>query len=136
MRPFRLAFVLAVGIAMLASLGLAQQSPTAGPYKVLKTAKVGGEGGFDYVFADAVGRRLYVPRSGPTARITVFDLDTLEPTGEVPNVSGHGAVVDPKTHHVFSIGTARNDPVPPTKQDPNPRPRPVLSTFQVLEIGR
>jgi hypothetical protein len=86
---------------MLASLGLAQQTPTAGPYSVLKTAKVGGDGGFDYVFADAAGRRLYVPRSGPTARITVFDLDTLEPAGEIPNVNGHGAVVDPKTNHGF-----------------------------------
>ena len=101
MRRFCLPVVLAVGIAMLASLGLAQQAPTAGPYKVLKTAKVGGDGGFDYVYADAAGRRLYVPRSGPTARITVFDLDTLEPTGEVPNVNGHGAVVDPKTNHGF-----------------------------------
>ena len=27
MRPFRLAFVLAAGIAMLASIGLAQQAP-------------------------------------------------------------------------------------------------------------
>jgi hypothetical protein len=101
MRPFRLGFVLAAGIAMLALLVLAQQAPTAGPYKVLKTAKVGGEGGFDYVSADAVGRRLYVPRSGPSARITVFDLDTLEPTGEVPNINGHGVVVDSKIHHGF-----------------------------------
>jgi hypothetical protein len=101
MRRFCLPLVLAAGIATLASLGLAQQTPTAGPYSVLKTAKVGGDGGFDYVFADAVGRRLYVPRSGPTARITVFDLDTLEPAGEVPNVNGHGAVVDPKSNHGF-----------------------------------
>jgi hypothetical protein len=101
MRRFCLAFMLAVGIALLASMGSAQQASTAGPYKILKTTKVGGEGGFDYVFADAVGRRLYVPRSGPTARITVFDLDTLEPTGEIPKVNGHGAVVDPKTNHGF-----------------------------------
>lgn len=101
MRRFYFPVVLAAGISMLGSLGLAQQAPTDGPYKVLKTAKVGGEGGFDYVFADAAGRRLYVPRSGPTARITVFDLDTLEPAGEVPNVNGHGAVVDPKTNHGF-----------------------------------
>jgi DNA-binding beta-propeller fold protein YncE len=67
----------------------------------MKTAKVGGDGGFDYVNADTAGRRLYVPRSGPTGRITVFDLDTLEPTGEIPNVNGHGAVVDPKTNHGF-----------------------------------
>ena len=101
MRRLCLPVVLAVGIAMLASLGLAQQASTTGPYKVLKTVKVGGDGGFDYVYADAVGRRLYVPRSGPTARITVFDLDTLESAGEVPNVNGHGAVVDPKTNHGF-----------------------------------
>src|SRR3984957_417467 len=101
MRGFCLPVVLAAGIAMLASLGLAQQAPTAGPYKVLKTVKVGGDGGFDYVYADVAGRRLYVPRSGPTARITVFDLDTLEPAGEVPNVNGHGAVVDPKSNHGF-----------------------------------
>src|ERR1019366_10178373 len=69
--------------------------------KVLKTAKVGGEGGFDYVQADVAGRRLYVPRSGPAGRITVFDLDTLEPVGEIPNANGHGAVVDPKTNHGF-----------------------------------
>ncbi|MGH9611981.1 MAG: hypothetical protein ACRD4P_02755 [Bryobacteraceae bacterium] len=101
MRSFCLACVLAAGIALLASLGSAQQDPAAGPYKILKTAKVGGDGGFDYVYADAAGRRLYVPRSGPTGRITVFNLDTLEPTGEIPNVRGHGAIVDPKSNHGF-----------------------------------
>ncbi len=38
---------------------------------------------------------------GPTARVTVFDLDTLQPAGEIPNANGHGAVVDPKTNHGF-----------------------------------
>ena len=50
MRPFFLAVVLAAVIAIWASMG-AQDAPTAGPYKVLKTAKVGGEGGFDYISA-------------------------------------------------------------------------------------
>jgi DNA-binding beta-propeller fold protein YncE len=85
------------GIVMAASAGLAQ----TGPYKVLKTAKTGGAGGFDYVFADAQGRRLYVPRSGASSRITVFNLDTLEPAGEVSNVGAHGAVVSPKSNHGF-----------------------------------
>src|SRR5271165_4328131 len=101
MRRFCLPVVIAVGIAMLASQGFSQQAPSVGPYQVQKTAKVGGDGGFDYVNADVAGRRLYVPRSGPTARITVFDLDTLQPAGEIPNVNGHGAVVDPKTNHGF-----------------------------------
>jgi hypothetical protein len=101
MRRFSAAVVLVVGIAIFVSLGLAQQAPSTGPYKVLKTVKVGGEGGFDYVYADSVGRRLYVPRSGPSARITIYNLDTLEPAGEIPNVNGHGAVVDPKNNHGF-----------------------------------
>ena len=67
---------------MIAILAFAQ-APAAGPYSVLKTAKVGGDGGFDYVFADSTGRKLYVPRTGPTPRVTVFDLDSLKPAGEI-----------------------------------------------------
>jgi hypothetical protein len=98
----RLFLLFVVGTAMLASVGLAQQAPSAGPYKVLKTAKVGGVGGFDYVSADSAARRLYIARSGnPGPRITVFNLDTLEPVGEVPGASGHGVAVDPKSNHGF-----------------------------------
>ena len=97
MGRFCLAFVAA--IATLALLGFAE---SGGPYRVLKTAKVGGSGGFDYVNADEAGRRLYVARSGQGARITVFDLDTLEPAGEIPNVGAHGAVVSSKTNHGFA----------------------------------
>jgi DNA-binding beta-propeller fold protein YncE len=86
-------------ILIIAALGLAQN---AGPYKILKTAKVGGAGGFDYVYADEAGRRLYIARSGPTARVTVFNLDTLEPAGEIPSVNAHGVAVSAKTHHGFA----------------------------------
>jgi DNA-binding beta-propeller fold protein YncE len=73
-----------------------------GPYKVLKTVKVGGAGGFDYVYADSAGRRLYIPRTGnPGARITVFNLDTLEPVGEIKDANARGAAVDPKSNHGF-----------------------------------
>ena len=79
-----------------ASLGLFAQ------YKVVKTAKVGGAGGFDYVYADSAGRRLYIPRTGnPGGRITVFNLDTLAPVGEIPETNARGAAVDPKSNHGF-----------------------------------
>jgi hypothetical protein len=87
---------------MVASQGSTQSAPTAGPYRVLKTAKVGGEGGYDYIFADVKSRRLYIPRGGPTGRLTVFNLDTLESVGTIDNVSAGGATVDPKSHHGFS----------------------------------
>ncbi len=86
-----------VFLTLLAGGGAAQ-----GQYKILKTAKVGGEGGFDYVYADAAGRRLYIARTGPMARMTVFNLDTLEPAGEIPNVNARGAAVDPKSNHGFA----------------------------------
>jgi DNA-binding beta-propeller fold protein YncE len=100
MRPFCSALVLAIAAATLASFGFAQQ--TAGPYKVIKTAKVGGEGGFDYIFADVQGRRLYTPRGGAKGHLAVFNLDTLEPAGNIDGVSAGGATVDPKSHHGFS----------------------------------
>jgi len=93
-----------VGVAslMMAAGGVAQQAASAGPYKVLKTAKVGGDGGFDYVYADDAGRRLYIPRTGQTgARITVFDLDTLASVGTIANANARGAAVDPKSGHGF-----------------------------------
>src|SRR5581483_8168464 len=46
--------------------------------------------------------RLYIPRTGPSPRITVFDLDTLAPSGDIPDVSAHGAAVDPASGHGFA----------------------------------
>jgi DNA-binding beta-propeller fold protein YncE len=89
--------IFAAGLAALAPAVLAQN-----PYKILKTAKVGGEGGFDYIFADVAARRLYTPRNGPMGHLAVFNLDTLEPLGQIDGVSAGGATVDPKSHHGFS----------------------------------
>jgi hypothetical protein len=102
MQRYSAGIALATGMAFLMSQGLAQTAPTAGPNKILKTARVGGEGGFDYLSADVEGRRLYMPRSGPMGGLTVFNLDTLEPLGKIDGVAAGGAVVDPKSHHGFS----------------------------------
>jgi hypothetical protein len=83
-------------------LALAVSLSAQTPYSVQKKAKVGGTGGTDYIYADVDGRRLYIPRTGNPARITVFDLDTLAPVGEVPNASAHGAVVSTKSGHGFA----------------------------------
>ncbi len=93
-------------VLFLCLLALAMQGPYAfsqqtGPYKVLRTVKVGGDGGFDYVYADSEGRRLYIPRTGATPRISVYDLDTLQPVGEIPNVNARGAATDPVSHRGF-----------------------------------
>lgn len=112
MRQF--CIVLAAAIASFAPIAWSQKS---GPYKVLKTARVGGEGGWDYIYADAAGRRLYIPRGATRevaatdtapavaavpARLTIFNLDTLAPVGEITGVGGNGTAVDPKSGHGFT----------------------------------
>ena len=98
----RLCLVPTIGIAILTAVGRAQPAAAPGIYSVLKTAKVGGDGGYDYVYADVAGRRLYVPRSGTSPRISVFNLDTFEPVGEIANTRAQGAAVDPKSGHGFA----------------------------------
>ncbi|MFI4965852.1 MAG: YncE family protein [Caulobacterales bacterium] len=100
MRSFLATCALAIGLATLATSP--QALAAAAPYKLLKTVKAGGEGGFDYVYADVANRRLYVPRLGSGGRVTVFDLDTLAPAGEIAGVSGHGAAVDARSGHGFA----------------------------------
>lgn len=88
-------------LAATISPGSVNHRPEQG-YRILTTAKVGGDGGFDYVYADVEGRRLYVPRTGPAARVAVYDLDTLEPAGEIANTNARGSACDPKSHHGFA----------------------------------
>ncbi len=109
----RLVVSLIAGAMFLAPQAHAQD----GPYKVLKSARVGGEGGWDYIYADSAGRRIYIPRGAVRAtpatdtspatealppRLTVFDLDTLAPLKELSGVGGQGAAIDPKTGHGFT----------------------------------
>ncbi len=94
---------LAAGLVLLAGAASAQQTPAAGSsYHVSQTAKVGGDGGFDYVYADPDGRRLYVPRRGDAPRVSVFNLDTLAPAGEITQTGAHGAATDTQFHHGFA----------------------------------
>jgi len=90
---------------------------TDGAYRVLRMARVGGEGGTDYIYAEPTTRRLYIPRGGARAvpatadapakpavagRITVYDLDNLTTIGEIPETGGNGVAVDVKSGHGFS----------------------------------
>jgi len=107
----RFTALLTVVIVFAVAIGSAQQSSSGGPYKILKRANVGGEGNWDYIYADVAGRRLYIPRRGglaPTGatavptRLTIFNLDTLEPAGEIAGIGGNGTAVDPKSGHGFT----------------------------------
>lgn len=114
-----LPLAIALGGALVAAQAQTPAQPvfSESPYKVLKSARVGGEGGWDYIFAEPTERRIYIPRGAvrevpakdgnPAVaaipqRLTIFNLDTLEKVGEIAGVGGNGATVDPKTGHGFT----------------------------------
>ncbi len=55
---------------------------------VVKTYKLGGEGGWDYLKADADSRRLFISRA---THVIVMDMDSGKPVGDIPDTPGvHG----------------------------------------------
>jgi DNA-binding beta-propeller fold protein YncE len=98
----RLKILPLAAVSVMLPLATVSHAQENGPYKVDKIQIVGGEGGFDYVTADPDGRNLYVARSGPGGHIGVFNLDTLQQEGDIPNTSAHGGAVDTETGHGFA----------------------------------
>ena len=80
----RLAFVL---LFVLSVLGL--QSFAAGQdLRVVKTYKLGGDGGWDYLTIDSESHRLFISRS---THVIVIDADSGKPVGDIPDTPGvHG----------------------------------------------
>jgi DNA-binding beta-propeller fold protein YncE len=114
-----------LAVAACATMTFARQTPGPGPYRLLKTVKVGGAGAFDYVYADVDGRRLYIPRRDASApQITVFNLDTLESVGVIPKAGARGAAVDPKSGHGF--GSSKPVVMWDTK---------TLATIKTIDVG-
>ncbi len=94
--------MLAVLIVSLAFLALAAGSG----YHVTKTYKVGGEGGWDYLTADASARRLYISRG---THVIVLDLDYGKNVGEIPDTPGvHGIALAPELGKGFTSNGREN----------------------------
>ncbi|MGB8010944.1 MAG: YncE family protein [Terriglobales bacterium] len=79
--------------AMLLSAALALSVlAVAADYKVVKTWKLGGDGGWDYLTADSAGHRLFIARA---TRVMVVDTESGKPVGEIPDTAGvHGIALD------------------------------------------
>ena len=78
-------------LCVTALLGVLAAPLSAQEYKVVKQAKLGGEGGWDYLSVDAAARRLYVSRS---SHVMVLDADTTAVVGDIPDTPGvHGIAI-------------------------------------------
>ncbi len=78
-------------VGLLVVGGLLAGTASAQEYKLEKSVKLGGEGGWDYLTVDDAARRVYVSRS---SHVMVLDADTLQILGDIPDTSGvHGIAI-------------------------------------------
>jgi YVTN family beta-propeller protein len=97
---------LALACLIFASVASAAESADPGGYRVLKTIKIGGPGGWDYLTMDPAARRLYISRS---TRVQVVDVDEGKLVGEVAKTPGvHGIALDTKRAQGFTSNGGEN----------------------------
>jgi DNA-binding beta-propeller fold protein YncE len=69
-------------------------------YHVVTTYKIGGDGGWDYLTADADARRLYISRG---THVMVIDADSGKTVGDIPDTAGvHGIALAPELGRGFT----------------------------------
>jgi DNA-binding beta-propeller fold protein YncE len=84
------------------SPAMIQAAPQDSGYRVLRTIKLGGEGGWDYVTVDSAARRVYIPRS---THILVIDADSGKQVADIQGMNGlHGVAVAPEFNRGFVTG--------------------------------
>ncbi len=77
--------------AALTLAGFAVVSAAGPGYHVVKEIQIGGEGGWDYIIADAAAHRLYVSHA---TKIVVTDTESGAVVGEIPDLAGvHGFAI-------------------------------------------
>lgn len=68
-------------------------------YHLIKTYKLGGDGGWDYLTLDRTSNRLYISRS---THVIVINPDSGEPVGDIPDTPGvHGIALAPELGRGF-----------------------------------
>src|SRR6266446_10665463 len=88
---------------IVAAPAAAQSAPT---YSVVRTMVLGGDGGWDYVYADSGARRLYIARA---TRFMVADLDSGKVVGEIPDTPGaHGVAIVRSEEHTSELQSPCN----------------------------
>src|SRR6266699_3630734 len=86
---------LACALGMILFIPLAfHAAPQNSGYRVLRTIQLGGEGGWDYVTVDPVGKRVYIPRG---THVMIVDEASGKLAGDIPDLIGlHGVAVAPE----------------------------------------
>ena len=90
--------------SLLAIAAIALAAPPA--YKIADKIKVGGEGGWDYVYVDSAAQRLYASHA---TKAIVIDLAAGKVVGEIADTQGiHGIAIAPDLGRGFTSNGREN----------------------------
>ncbi len=101
MKPSKLFFFLA--LLFLSDFVFAE----APGYHIIKTVRLGGEGGWDYLTADSAARRLYISRG---SHVLVVGMDNYEVIADLQDMQGvHGVALAKELNRGFTSNGKTND---------------------------
>src|SRR5208337_1528518 len=97
-----------ISLILMATLVALAAVAAGADYKVVKTWKLGGDGGWDYLTADSDGHRLFISRA---TRVMVIDTESGKQVAEIPDTAGvHGIALDSEIGRGFT-SNGREDTV-------------------------
>ena len=107
-RTMNMRTTIRISLVLLATTIALAAVAAAADYKVVKTWKLGGDGGWDYLTADGDGHRLFIARA---TRGMGIDSESGKSIGEIPDTAGvHGVALDTEIGRGFT-SNGREDTV-------------------------
>jgi YVTN family beta-propeller protein len=93
LRQLFICLIASLAVVVLVAVSPGSRAAAPAGYHVVKSYKLGGEGGWDYVFLDSAARRVYLSRG---THVMVVDADSGAIVGDIPDTAGvHGVAIAP-----------------------------------------
>ena len=102
----KMGVVLRISLILMGTIAALTPLALAADYKVVKTWRLGGDGGWDYLTADSDSHRLFIARA---TRVMVIDTESGKQVGEIADTPGvHGIAIDSEIGRGFTSNGREN----------------------------
>jgi DNA-binding beta-propeller fold protein YncE len=105
-KDMKMGVVLRISLILMGTIAALTPLALAADYKVVKTWRLGGDGGWDYLTADSDSHRLFIARA---TRVMVIDTESGKQVGEIADTPGvHGIAIDSEIGRGFTSNGREN----------------------------
>jgi DNA-binding beta-propeller fold protein YncE len=105
-KDMKMGVVLRISVILMGTIAALTPLALAADYKVVKTWRLGGDGGWDYLTAESDSHRLFIARA---TRVMVIDTESGKQVGEIADTPGvHGIAIDSEIGRGFTSNGREN----------------------------